>query len=317
MAKISVIIPTYNRAAYIKEAIDSVLAQTHEDIEVIVVDDSSRDGTAGIVSAYGDRVRYILQDNRERGAARNTGIRNSTGEYIAFLDSDDSWLPGHLASCLETLLRVPGAGAAYSGSYMTDETGKIIGKLPAAAFGDDPLREIVSGFSSRGCNASSVLVRRQVFENAGMFSEVRDLSGSEDWEMWTRIAACSKLAFSGNFTAKIRFHGGKSSIDPVRMEKSMKLAMHLVFANPCIAPKAESLKGKAYSGLYTIIAVNYYAAGRMKDARHNLMMALKARPSSLLSNPLLAYTFLRSLTGRGVSATMRKMKWGLGARLGR
>ncbi len=317
MAKISVVIPTYNRAAYIKEAIDSALAQTHADVEVIVVDDNSSDGTAGIVASYGNKVKYIFQDNRERGAARNTGIRNSTGEYIAFLDSDDSWLPGHLGSCLEALSRVPGADASYSGSYMTDETGKIIGKLPASAFTDDPLMQIVSGFSSRGCNASSALIGRQVFEKAGMFSEVRELSGSEDWEMWARIAACSKLAFTGGFTAKVRFHGGKSSIDPVRMERSMKLAMHLVFANPSIAPRVAAVKGRAYSRLYTIIAVNYYAAGIMKVARHNLMMALKARPLSLLSDPLLSYTFIRSLAGRGISSTMRKIKWRLGERTGR
>jgi len=296
-------------------AIESALAQTHRDIEVIVVDDRSTDDTARIVSAYAPKVKYILQDNKERGAARNNGVKNSSGEYIAFLDSDDMWMPDHLERCLAALVSSEGAGASYSGSYMMGEDGKVIEKLPASGFRGDPLKELVSEFSSHGCNASSCLIKRKIFEEAGNFSEIRELSGSEDWEMWARMAACAGLVFTGSYTAKVRFHPGKSSINPSKMERSMKLAMHMIFANEKLVPRISGLKGRAYASLYTIIAVNYYAAGEMKQARHNLVMALRSDPSSLFLNPLLVYTYLRSLTGRGISSAIRKAKWGFGARM--
>jgi hypothetical protein len=192
---------------------------------------------------------------------------------------------------------------------MMDEGGRIIEKLKASGFRGDPLKEIVSEFSSHGCNASSSLISRKVFGEAGYFSEVRELSGSEDWELWVRIAACTKMVFSGAYTAKVRFHPSKSSIDPSRMERSMKLAMHTVFANKNLLPGISGLKVKAYASLYTIIAINYYAAGAMKEARHNLAMALRSDPVSLVTNPMLAYTYLRSLAGRSISSAARRAKW--------
>lgn len=317
MAKVSVVIPTYNRAKYLKQALDSVLAQTHKDLEIIVVDDSSKDNTAEVVSSYGPQVRYIVQENRERGAARNRGIDESRGDYVAFLDSDDAWLPEHLERCLGALDSKKDEAAAYSGSYLMGEDGEIIEKLPASGFRGDPLKDIVSGFSSHGCNASSSVIKREIFEKAGRFSEVRELSGSEDWEMWARLASCSDLVFTGAYTAKIRFHPGKSSIDAGKMARSMRLAMDTVFSDKRLLAKISDLKGKAYSSLYTITAINYYAAGKMKEARHNLAMALRSYPASLIADPLLAYTFLRSLLGPGASSAIRNAKWGLGARLRR
>lgn len=311
------VIPTYNRAAYLPQAIDSALAQTCGDPEVIVVDDSSTDDTVSVIASYGSKIKYIAQDNKERGAARNNGIKNSSGEYIALLDSDDAWSPDHLESCLRALNSREGNGVAYSGSYLMGEDGNIIEKLPARDFHDHPLREIVAEFSSRGCNASSCLIKRDALERAGYFSEVRELSGSEDWEMWARIAAHSKLVFSGRYTSKIRFHPGKSSIDPARMARSMKLAMDTVFANEKLLPEISDLKARAYSSLCAVIAVNYYAAGEMKEARRRLAMALGSYPRSLVLNPLVAYTYLRTLFGRNLSSAMRRAKWGFGERVNR
>jgi len=97
MIKVSVIIPTYNRAEYVTQAIDSVLAQTYADYEIIVVDDGSTDNTKDVLLPYMDRIRYIYQENAGASAARNTGIKAAKGDWIAFLDSDDEWLPEKLA----------------------------------------------------------------------------------------------------------------------------------------------------------------------------------------------------------------------------
>ena len=91
--KVSVVIPTYNRADFICDAIDSVLNQTHSNIEIIVVDDGSTDNTSAVLEKYQDRIKIIRQENQGCSAARNSGIRFCSGNYVAFLDSDDKWLP--------------------------------------------------------------------------------------------------------------------------------------------------------------------------------------------------------------------------------
>ena len=111
MKEISVVIPAYNHGRFLREAIDSVLAQTYAPLEIIVVDDGSTDDTEQIVRSYGDRVRYIRQQNAGVGAARNNGIANARGEYVAFLDSDDLWLPEKLAVQVEYMRRHPECAA--------------------------------------------------------------------------------------------------------------------------------------------------------------------------------------------------------------
>ncbi|UOA10201.1 glycosyltransferase [Methylobacter sp. S3L5C] len=104
---ISVIIPTYNRECFVTEAIDSVLNQKFTDYEIIVVDDGSTDNSKKILERYGDKIRYIYQDNSGVSAARNTGIKNSTGSWLAFLDSDDKWMPAYLSTQMEQVGQFP------------------------------------------------------------------------------------------------------------------------------------------------------------------------------------------------------------------
>ncbi len=112
--RVSVIIPTYNRAALVCEAVDSVLGQTYQDFEILVIDDGSTDGTDAAVATYGDRVRYVWQENRGMSAARNRGIDLARGEYLALLDSDDLWMPFKLELMVAVLDRFPQAGFAFS-----------------------------------------------------------------------------------------------------------------------------------------------------------------------------------------------------------
>lgn len=314
---ISVIIPTYNRAAYLKEAIESVLRQTFQDIEIIVVDDNSTDSTKDMIASYRDRVKYVFQENKERGAARNNGIVHSEGEYVALLDSDDMWLPNHLEVCLNALRGIPEAGLSFSGSYVVNEKGSIISKMKLSRFNGYVLKDIVSNYSSGGCNASSCLIRRNVFDKTGYFREEKNLSGSEDWEMWARISVLAKFISTNTYTAMVRFHGGKSSINADRMAKSMTMALDIVCENPEISPKIKNLKRQAYSSLYTVIGINYYASGDMKTARRYLREAVRTVPSSIFKNRRVIFTFLRSLLGPRLSSMMRKIKWVLGSKFPR
>lgn len=123
---VSVVIPTYNRAEVMRGSIDSVLAQTHAAVEVILVDDGSRDGTRAVAESYDSRVRYVHQDNAGVSAARNRGFAHARGEFIALLDSDDEYLPWKLAAQVAVLRRFPEVGMVWTDMSAVDERGTLL-----------------------------------------------------------------------------------------------------------------------------------------------------------------------------------------------
>jgi len=120
MPEVSIVIPAHNAARYVGQAIESVLGQTFGDNEVILVDDGSTDDTASVIEGFGSEIRQIRQANSGVSVARNRGIAESTGRYVAFLDADDTWMPEKLARQLDALRRQPGHGLAYSALLVTD-----------------------------------------------------------------------------------------------------------------------------------------------------------------------------------------------------
>lgn len=123
---VSVVIPTYNRERLIGAAIDSVLRQTYTEVEIIVVDDGSRDGTRQVVEAYGNPVRYVYKENGGVAAARNTGFRHARGEFIALLDSDDEWMPWKLEAQVRVLNALPEVGMVWTDMTATNEQGEVL-----------------------------------------------------------------------------------------------------------------------------------------------------------------------------------------------
>lgn len=173
--KISVIIPVYNRAHCVKRAVDSVLAQTFKDIEVIVVDDGSQDGSANILKTYGDAIRLICQKNAGAGTARNTGIRAAQGEWIAFLDSDDEWRPEKLAYQLQITGKY---GFQVCFSRCESEDGKPMPDLehvssqqkePGVFVVLDPLEFLTK--SPTHPYLQSMLAHKKLFEQVGLFDQ--------------------------------------------------------------------------------------------------------------------------------------------------
>ncbi len=138
MPIVSVIIPAYNQASYLGAAIRSVLEQSHQDFELIVVDDGSTDETASVCGQFDDaRIRYLYQDNAGLSAARNTGLHCCQGAYITFLDADDLFLPGKLRLLLDTMEADPSLGLVAGQAIPIDEDGRQIGKV----FDQAPLGE--------------------------------------------------------------------------------------------------------------------------------------------------------------------------------
>jgi glycosyltransferase involved in cell wall biosynthesis len=198
MPKVSVIIPTYNRAHLLERAIRSVLNQTFQDFELIVVDDASTDETDRLINNLGHQIRYIRHDkNRGASAARNTGIKHSSGDYIAFLDSDDEWLPEKLEKQIKVFENRPDKlGLVYVG--YSDEIKPDEPIIPQYR-GDILYYLLINNYVG---STTSPLVRKICFERVGFFDE--SLPALNDWDMWIRIAQHYEFEFIPEVLA--RFH---------------------------------------------------------------------------------------------------------------
>lgn len=198
---VSVIIPTYNRAQMLREALASVRRQTVQDLEALVIDDGSSDDTAAVAKAFAPLVTYLRQDNGGVAAARNLGIRRATAPLVAFLDSDDLWLPHKLERQLAFLRRHPAVGLLYARmwSYHVDRPSERNLEPRTVAHSFD---ELLNGPNT--ITTSTVIVRRECFDVVGVFDP--SLPTVEDHELWLRIARRFPLAFLDEPLAEYRRH---------------------------------------------------------------------------------------------------------------
>ena len=191
-AAVSVVIPAYNAAWCVRKAIDSVLAQDFRDFELIVVDDGSTDDTAAVLSAYGNAIRIVHQTNGGLSNARNTGIRESRGEFVAFLDADDWWLPGKLGRQVELMCNRPELGFSSTTARVEDPDGKLENVWACAQWQGSFLVHLFGSNADVAGSGSAVVARRELFQRVGYFDE--SLRSLEDIDMWMRLAAVADYA---------------------------------------------------------------------------------------------------------------------------
>lgn len=209
MAEVSTIIPAYNCEDYIKETVESVLAQTYKDIEIIVVDDGSTDRTGEILKDFGSKVEYIRQSkNTGPSAARNKGIERARGKYIAFLDHDDVWTPNKIEEQIKLLESNKDLALAYSNCYNVNQSDLAIGTLfdiarPHRGFVFENL--LLDNFIP----TSSVVVRKEILNEVGGFNE-RFLI-SQDFDLYLRIAQRYEIDFVNFPLLKHRVYSGSTS----------------------------------------------------------------------------------------------------------
>lgn len=183
--RISVVVPVYNGANYLAEAIDSALAQTYPDVEVLVIDDGSRDNgqTERIAQGYGTRIRYIQKENGGVASALNLGIQEMTGDYFSWLSHDDVYHPDKLAVQVEHLRRLENRDTVlYSAYERIDARSVVTGNSLGEPRHEDPVLAILAT-TIGGC---TMLIPRRYFEKVGLFNE--SLPSTQDNEMWLRIA---------------------------------------------------------------------------------------------------------------------------------
>ncbi len=250
--RVSVVIPTYNYARYVPEAVDSVLAQSFEELEVIVVDDGSTDQTAEILRAFGGQLRDIRQEHRGLSAARNTGIRAARGQYVAFLDSDDLWLPEKVSLQVARLDAEPEVGLVYGETLFFDDSTPATLTLHSH-FAPHPSGRILSWLVRENVIPSPTpMVRRELFERVGLFDET--LSACEDWDMWIRIARVCEIAYVNRVLAKKRQHQENMSLDSERLITNGLRVLEKAFSAPDPSQELHGLRRKAFGRRYADFA---------------------------------------------------------------
>lgn len=248
MPKVSVIMPTYNAGPRIGAAISGVLAQSHSDLELIVVDDGSTDDTHQIASGFGDRITLVQQDNAGPNAARNAGIRSAGGEIIALCDSDDVLLPNYLADAVTVLgSSPPRSWVTCAALALTDHGLSEYGISPFGSISPDDQREAI--LQVNFVSIFSVFPRRMV-DDVGYFSE--SLQRCEDWDYWARsIFSGWRVAYQPKPAALYRQQGTSQSSDSVAMldaEDTMIAGLTELFQETFTPRERELLASRAARG---------------------------------------------------------------------
>lgn len=204
---VSVIIPAYNAAAFLAETLDSVLAQTYENVETIVVDDGSTDTTPQLLDSYRNRITVLRQANAGQAAARNCGARAAKGELLAFLDNDDLWDADKIARQLQLLSRFPDALAVYCDHRTIDDEGTLLAASAALAH-PRPSGDILRALLLGPCiiTPGLVLLRRQAFDESSGFDESELMRGHDDYLLWLHLATRGSFIYSPDTLVSYRRH---------------------------------------------------------------------------------------------------------------
>jgi glycosyltransferase involved in cell wall biosynthesis len=285
--KFSVVIPAYNAGLYIAECVNSVLAQTDPDFEVIVVDDGSTDDTAQIVSSFTDpRLRLVQRANGGLAVARNTGIAASRGELVAFLDADDRWCPEKLAAHRQALDRDWEASVSYDWAAFIDQqgdrTGLCMARTHRTLTHEDFLLKNYLG------NGSTAVVRRSVLEQAGYFDE--HLRRLVDHELWVRLTHQGhRLHLVPQVLTEYRTHPASFTADTDRMLQGVEVFLQRVAR---YAPDSvRRLAPLTIACTHRWMARAAFVAGNYQRARQHARKSLQASLQVLWRDPRAPITF--------------------------
>lgn len=269
--RVSIVIPVFNGADYLREAVESALAQTYRNVEVLVVNDGSRDAgaTEAIARSYGDRIRYLAKENGGVASALNAGIAAMSGEYFSWLSHDDVYKPHKVE--VQVSLLAPGAPPVvlYGDYEFIDATGRRIGERRISTRGRPMRVALIGGDPVNGC---TVLVPRACFAAAGSFDE--RLRSFQDYDMWFRLARRFPFVHVPSILLSSRIHPaqGTRTLSGHYAECSRELA-HMVEA---LEPdELRNIAPKDPSSLYTALALNLKLRGFDEPARTALALARK------------------------------------------
>lgn len=302
---VSVVIPCYNAAPYIGTAIDSVVEQQWPDLEIIVVDDGSSDGSAQVAAAHGAGVHVIRQSNAGPGAARNVGIEAARGEYIAFLDADDLWLPGKLARQIALMQRTPDARMSYGSWHVWHSNGDVRPSAEWLREKDMELQTHDGEAKPSGwvycdllldtiLNSSTVLAHRSLFGEVGRFDT--SLPVGEDYDLWLRMSRVTQIVRVPSAVALYRLHKmGTTKVPRETNYQALVLERALerwgyIGPDGVSANKAAVTRGLAR--VWRDFALGHIRAGNWSHARAASLRAWRLERLSLANLRVLARSVL-------------------------
>lgn len=277
---VSVVIPTYNYAPFLPGAVEGVRAQEWDDLEIIVVDDGSTDETPEVLDALAREhrnFRWFRQENAGAAAARNRGIEEARGEFVAFLDADDLWLPGKLAAQFAALAERPAAAFSYTDVTLRHPNGTD--EDLACGVPEQPL--LLQLLGGNLFATPTVLARRECFREVGLFDA--SLRTGEDWDMWLRLAAHFEHARVARPLTVIRV-AAHAKFPVETLERCTLRALERLFACPRVGrawPSVASKRRLIYAWHYSVLAKSYLNQGRLADFSRLACRALGSHPAGL------------------------------------
>lgn len=269
---VSVVIPAYNAEHYLEETLKSVMQQDYRHLEIIVVDDGSKDQTSAIarkLAKEDNRIQYVYQENQGVSAARNHGYRLSNGNYLGFLDADDIWLPENITLKFALIDKNKDVGLVHSDAMLIDEKGNSLHEVKAGQSGN-LLDRMLLWEGTCVHSPGSILVKREVIEKIGGFDT--ELSTGADQEFFMRVAASYKIDRLPQVTWHYRIHQQNMHSNITLMERDTLLVYRKSRENHFF--KSNRFRRKCYSNMYLILSGSWYHNG--KNTRRAILYGFKA-----------------------------------------
>ncbi|MFC1510445.1 glycosyltransferase family 2 protein [Candidatus Omnitrophota bacterium] len=280
--KVSILVPSYNGAKYLPDALNSALKQTYQDFEILIMDDGSTDNTkevlAPFLEAHSDKIRYFYQENQGLACARNAAISHAQGEYLALLDADDIWLPQRLEKTVAVIEADPQVGLVHANITRISLEGKEL---------DTPKRDVsvLSGsifehifLRKAHVSCPTVLFRKKCYDDCGGFDPALARLGCEDRELWLRFVKKYSFQYIDEVLAFYRLSASSMSKNK---EKMMKARMYVVDK---FCPEGDqhclALRKAALAKIYRDLGDEFLFEGNFDVAKENYMKAVRQNPFS-------------------------------------
>jgi glycosyltransferase involved in cell wall biosynthesis len=281
----SIVIPTFNRGDLIEKTILTILKQNYTNFELIIVDDGSTDSTSEIVSAIKDeRIKYFYKQNKERGAARNFGILEATGEYVTFCDSDDILYPNYLANAFDFINNSKELVSWLHLSYEILSESKR-----SVAMSINPNNYIFELAKGNPLSCMGVFVKSNVIK-VNLFNENRYLSGSEDWELWIRLAAQFPIKVDKRVSSGLVIHKGRSvfATDELKLQLRKFLSIGYAFDETYVQEKFGKYKSLMEAYFNTYISLHLMLDNKHKASFLYLLKGISQNPRCIFESRFLA-----------------------------
>lgn len=282
--RVSVIIPTYNRPEYLRQAVESVLAQTYVDFEVIVVDDGSTDNTAEVMATFDDRrVHYIFQQNAKLSAARNRGMKAARGEFIALLDDDDLFLPHKLAAQVTFLDSHPEVGLVAGGTQVITAEGTFVRTVEPWHRAPELTLDVC--LDTALLTPSAVIFHRRWLDALDEWFDV-EMGRAEDLDFWIRLvwAGC-RMAWLPEIVTAYRQHPDSTQQDPDGFHRAYLRLWDKLYTRPDLPGGPRTVRPPYFAGYHIDAARRAYATGEVAVGQQRLREAVGMAPVILEGEP--------------------------------